>query len=563
MGPLSTRQTNAKRYHYRTGSMVIIAIVALAFYALNLLSPEYHDDFIYKFMFVNGGVDYTSPIHSLSDIFCSQIEHYHAVNGRSIVHSLVQLFSGILGKQVFNILNVIVFVVFIGLLMRNIKQRSQLLAIFITLALTLLMPRFKDTFLWMTGGVNYLWSATAALAFLMLYENRKTRPADKSLIWLLPLSFALGWSHEGITLPLACSPILLSLPTVKKNYHYQGLWLALAFLAGACMIVFAPGTIARTDTAAEGFSASSIGLKIINGFSVLGELKIIYIAVVLWVLLWLKNRRMAREVFTDNVHLPLAALLSAGIVFAAGMASPRTAFGLELFSMVFALRVVDKALPLLNEKAIKWCSIGLAIGLTVFYGLLLYHTIPSWQESQRLANLIEHNSDGIIGTQEYDAGIFNQYIGTMISRDATANAINYNPQSWPKSIAATYHRDSLMFLPQAFLDDLKAHPERFKELDKDTPFEFYVKLIDECAAIEEVRFMLSPTDFSTLPFLFRPIARKMNRYKQNVFTTEQWTTIHLYGQRYLFIKKNHNLDSRVKDVEIIESTHPTTNNAAE
>ena len=140
----------------------MMIVVALAFFVLNVFTPLYHDDFVYKFMFEDGTVNYDHPIQSVGDIFLSQVEHYHSVNGRSIVHFLVQLFTGLLGKQVFNIFNVIVFCIFICLLHRHFGKRSGWQGLgptVLILALVLLLPRFKDTFLWMTGSINYLWSA--------------------------------------------------------------------------------------------------------------------------------------------------------------------------------------------------------------------------------------------------------------------------------------------------------------------------------------------------------------------------------------------------------------------
>ena len=83
--------------------IIMMAIIAVAYGVLNFLTPLYHDDFVYKFMFEGGAVDYDHPIGSIGDIVASQVDHYTSVNGRSIVHFLVQLFTGLLGKTVFNL----------------------------------------------------------------------------------------------------------------------------------------------------------------------------------------------------------------------------------------------------------------------------------------------------------------------------------------------------------------------------------------------------------------------------------------------------------------------------
>lgn len=545
---------NDKKWSRANGAVVAIVLAAVAFYVLNLLSPEFHDDFVYKFMLVNGSVDYSRPVNSLADVLRSQWEHYFVANGRSVVHVLVQVFTGLLGKQVFNVLNAVVFALFVYLLQNNVTRCSRdngFFAVAFTLLLVLLLPLFKDTFLWMTGSVNYLWSGTAVLFFLSIYESRGHLlvKGNRVVVWMLPLALLMGWTHEGISLPLAVSLLVLNLLDFKRSRQSWGFWLTVAFLVGACITAFAPGNLVRSS-ASGGFALSTLGLKVLNGITVFGHLKIVYLAILLTTVLWFVNWSLARNVLRQNRHLLLAMLLSVGIVLVAGLTSQRTAFGLELFSMIFVLRLVGQWSACCKGKTLNWCAMALSVLLIGFYALLLSHTIPTWQETQRLIAQIECNEDGIIGTREHDAGVCSSFVRTMISNDAARNAINYDSQGWPLSIAATYHRDSLVFLPQAFLDDLVAHAERFERLDFNSPFEFFVQRIDDPASVSGVAFLLSPTDFASLPFFFRPIARHMNKYTASEVVSDKWATVKLFGRNYLLIKKDHDLDSRLIDIRI-------------
>ena len=566
--------------------IIMMAIIAVAYGVLNFLTPLYHDDFVYKFMFEGGAVNYDHPIRSIGDIIASQVDHYTSVNGRSIVHFLVQLFTGLLGKTVFNLFNVIVFCTFIYLLKRQSIGGKRLegdarfcVSTLVILVLVLLMPRFKDTFLWMTGSINYLWSATAALGFLLIYEKRREQAMDWSLLPMLLVAFLLGWTHEGITLPLAASLVLINLFSLKQSHgREQGLWLALAYLAGGCVIALAPGTIARSGMGG-GLTPSILGLKVITGFVVLAKLRIIYLALLATAIAWFTRRDVAKLVLKRNSYLILAMFLSLGIVFTSGLESSRTAFGLELFAMIYLLCllaewwgdhcrdtkscaskgqqsiscVTEGKRPRQGEALQRLGNIVLTIGLIAFYALLLRHTIASWQESQRLISQIERTTDGIIGTREHDAGIFSSHICTMLSLDSTVNAMNYDPHGWPASIAATYHRDSLVFQPQAFLDDLKAQPRRYDSLSLDMPYEFYVQRIHDDAVIKQVDFLLESNDFSEIPIVFRPIARRMNRYTDTTVTTSKWVTLSLYGRRYLLIKRDHQLAHRLKAIRILDN----------
>ena len=575
---ISATPTASNKRYFGYNGIIMMAIVAVAFGVLNFLTPQYHDDFVYKFMFEGGSVNYDHPVKSIGDIVASQVEHYHSVNGRSIVHFLVQLFTGLLGKTVFNLFNVIVFCAFIFLLKKQSTGSTRqggdakfCVSTLVILVLVLLMPRFKDTFLWMTGSINYLWSATATLGFLLIYEKIRERAMDWSLLPMLIVAFLLGWTHEGITLPLAASLVLINLFSLKQSRgREQGLWLALAYLAGGCMIALAPGTIARS-VMGGGLAPSALGLKVITGFVVLAKLRIVYLALLATAIAWFVRRDTAKQIIRHNSYLILAMFLSLGIVFASGLESSRTAFGLELFAMIYLLRLLSKwwgdhcrdakscvskgrqsiSCVSKGSKVLRyWCNIGLTIGLVIFYALLLRHTIASWQESQRLIAQIERTTDGIIGTREHDAGIFSSHICTMLSLDSTVNAMNYDPHGWPASIAATYHRDSLVFLPQAFLDELKTQPGRYDTLSLATPYEFYVQRIEDDAVIKQVDFLLEPNDFSDIPIVFSPIARRMNRYTDTTVTTSKWVTISLYGRRYLLIKRDHQLAHRLKAIRV-------------
>ena len=534
---------------------IIIGVVVVAFAVLNFLTPEYHDDFVYKFMFEDGSVNYDHPIKTFRDIFVSQIEHYKIANGRSIVHFMVQFFTSLRDKSVFNIFNALVLGLFIWLINRPFhradRARCRLTGLALSLALVLLMPRFKDTFLWMTGSINYLWSATAALVFLFIYEKRREEACGGNTLPLIGAAFLLGWTHEGITLPLGAALVCNHFFHLgKMQVKGQGLWLILAYLAGGCVIALAPGTISRSGMNGT-VSATTLGLKVIAGLTVLGKLRIVYLALLVSVIEWFRHRNIIKQVMDRDGYLLLAALLACGIVIISGLESTRTAFGVELFSLIYLLRLAGELIPLMHTATVRWCGIGLTIGLVVFYGLLLRHTIPSWQESQRLIAQIERTKNGIIGTNEHHASGFSSFICTMLSPDSTVNAMNYDPNGWSLSIAATYQRDSLVFLPQAFLEDLQAHPEHYESLDRNPSFEFFVQRIDGHTTINGVQFLLAPNDFSDIPFLFRPIAKRMGRYTDTAVTSEKWVTIWLYGQRYLFIKRDHTFDKRLIDIHII------------
>ena len=534
-------------------TFAVMATAAIAFYVHNVLSAEYSDDFMYKYVLNNGLPDYAQPIKNISDIIKSQIDHYFTWNGRTMTHIMVQFVTGLLGKNIFNLLNTVIFCLFVFLLKCNFTNKGNYnpFAYILVITLILLLPEPNLTFLWMTGSINYLWTATIALCFIKLIETLGHRPFNIRYVLLLILVFIMGWTHEGITFPLAFSMIIVYSVNIKRNIKSMGFWMAVLFMLGACMSAFSPATAARSGVTGS-MTVNALALRALTGFVLLSKLHIIYITIIVMIILWLKQRTLLKTLVRENAFLLLATIPALGIVFASGFKSPRPAFGLEFYCLIFLLRMIGRIVEYYNPKTLNKIGVAMFIGVSLFYGFVLYHAIPSWQETQHLISQIKNNKNGIIGTNEHDSGIFSVFIRTMIMEDNNRHAMYYDSHDPnPQNIAAYFHCDSLIFLPQDFLDELKSNPNKFEDFDMDSPYEFFIKRIAN-EQVDSVVWQLKPTDFSKMPFFYRPIAKRLGRYVSKHSDCEYWNIIYLYGQRYLIVKKDHDWDQRRKGILVIE-----------
>ena len=84
-----------------------LALTAAAFFALNCMTPFYADD--YSYMFTYAADAPKARITNLYELWLSQLNHYKVMNGRAVVHTLVQLFLMGEGRMLFNICNTLVF----------------------------------------------------------------------------------------------------------------------------------------------------------------------------------------------------------------------------------------------------------------------------------------------------------------------------------------------------------------------------------------------------------------------------------------------------------------------
>ena len=124
----------------RWGILLGLAAVAAAFYALNLLTCLYADDYSYTYTFAVTEGKYR--ISNLYELFLSQLNHYQVMNGRTVVHTAA-------------------FVALGCLIYRNGYGKSGELrpaVLFCVFALLwVVTPAFGESFLWLVGSCNYLF----------------------------------------------------------------------------------------------------------------------------------------------------------------------------------------------------------------------------------------------------------------------------------------------------------------------------------------------------------------------------------------------------------------------
>ena len=195
----SARETG-KRLLWFGGLFAVYAATLLA----NYLTPYMADDFRYMFHVGTG-----ERIASLGDVIGSQAAHYFQWGGRSVAHSLAQIFLALPSKVWFDVCSALVLSAFMLLLYKHsVGDKGgfcPLLLVFPPLLwFTLPVTLFGQCLLWLTGACNYLWTGCLILAFLLPYRRlfdpsvvlSSTRIAFKAAGMLL-LGLAAGWCNEN------------------------------------------------------------------------------------------------------------------------------------------------------------------------------------------------------------------------------------------------------------------------------------------------------------------------------------------------------------------------------
>lgn len=288
-------------------------LLFIMFLLLNIFSPEYMDDYQYKYQFINGAADVNYPIENLRDICFSQIEHYKVFNGRSIVHWIVQLFTGILGKNVFNIMNSFVFLSFCFLLSKvSLKIITAYSVVVVSFFAIFLLPNFKDSFLWISGSVNYLWTSFVILIYLYILKSLSQEHISVKYCLLGSFMIFFGWTHEGIAFPLAISSTFYFF--FKRSYRFSAATpFAFFFLLGALFCTFSPATMSRGGLD-SGLSLMIIIQKIITGLMLIFKLKA-FLLMTFVLLIALYRKKDVLKLVKENVIIVGAIIVSLGVVF--------------------------------------------------------------------------------------------------------------------------------------------------------------------------------------------------------------------------------------------------------
>lgn len=239
--------TRAKRLTFAA-----LVMIGVAFYVLNVLTPLYADDYSYLYTFIY--TDHKFRITNLSQLFYSQLNHYMVMNGRTVAHTLAQMFL-MWGKPVFNVVNTVTFLVLgwaMQALMTGRKTFRLSLFLFSMAMLWFFTPAFGQDFLWLTACCTYLYSVLFILLYMISFRRAcagESKGGVIRAILFFPFGVLAGWSSENAALAMlvmvACFLIVLRMDRRPlKGWMFTGL---AGNLAGLALLLLAPGQSVRLE----------------------------------------------------------------------------------------------------------------------------------------------------------------------------------------------------------------------------------------------------------------------------------------------------------------------------
>ena len=318
------------------GAYIVFLIVIGGFvFLFNKWTPLFCDDWIYNFIYGT-----QTQIQSLSDVVYSQYIHYFKVNGRLFPHFFIQLFDGLLGKGIFNIVNTLFFVAFLVLLSYTLKDAFKSFFVSSVLALIfifLLLPGFNNCFLWLSGSCNYLWVAVSL--FNILLNRSSFHP------YLYPLLFIFGvicgWSNEALALGLGAGYFIYYV-LHRDKLCVSRIILLLGFYFGLLFLVISPGSIHRAiGLGVERISVTETVHNMLSALFSMTNIRIFPCLLIALLVFAFIDRKEAVVFIRSNIVLVTSIIVTFIFILWTQHDSDQSRFGFELFSLILLLRLIS------------------------------------------------------------------------------------------------------------------------------------------------------------------------------------------------------------------------------
>lgn len=511
--------------------LFFIAGVCITFCFMMFCTPYYSDDFHYNLI-----TGTSEKVRSLGDILTSQYYHYLLVNGRFVPHFFIQLFDGLWGKPLFNIVNTLFFGAF-GLLLSDVTGRHRIVLYLLSLALVVLfMPGFCRVFLWMSGACNYLWVAVLLLSFHKLMGQDHFNPYSYPFLFLYGI--ICGWTNEALIVGFLAG-YLFQFVLYRENWTLHRIILLVGMIIGSLFLVLSPGSIHRFfDGNGGGFSLGGFFHQLFSSLLAMRNLRFFpAIIIILTIAAFLK--KTPPLFYKDNLIWVVAACISFIFVLLTRHQTAHSRFGIELFSLVLILRFWDcfhipRILPVITGTAA--CFV---LSQTLYYSYLNY------QEFKCCVFQIKNNTTNIIETNEVQhPPYFDRLVLKFIPSE---HDDYYSLQNF--EIETFFGKDHLIFLPHRFMERLRSNVDSFHDFEVTNDLPFYAKQTDSCTFSRAV-FHLAPPNKASIPLVFRPFADKMERYSAKQIETDKISVIALPQGHYVFVMKNRMIESRVERISL-------------
>jgi hypothetical protein len=486
--------------------IAIFALFTIIYYLFTAYKVKEGDGVEYAFM-VPESVE-TNPyqyVENLSDIWQSQCTHYQVVNGRFLLHFVVQIYCGLLPYQAFAISNAVMFLLMALLLAKlmriDLRECRNALCVNCIAFLSICHTSFDAA-----HQIGYLWSTVAMLCFLVMYRNMQWY-RWLAVVGAVVASLLIGSLHEAFAIPI-CALLIVDCCRNRGRLSAQQYAMAIAFGIGALITIAAPGNYVRLSTfktTAIWMAPMQFAINLLMGWALL-------------ILLLIKrfDRRLPKpqrriRAFIRREWVLFTAILVAMMAFAiSGVVYRQAVQGINFLFVLLILKV-------LREYRLSkfWMVMYMLITVVTIYEVAVEYNICNrkYAEVQRQ---YYGSKDGIV--------VLPQPLYGEEFRRAEVLCI---PYTW---VARVKDRTA---------PDLHIYPEGLKEVPDDCDTTFLRDLGNETWLM--VNSKSHPRTFTLAKYIFGiKITQHTVDFSSNalglVKETDKWTAVAYYNEHKMFFK---------------------------
>lgn len=518
-------------HHTRRSPVAYSFVAAVLFYILNVLTPyTLSDDILYKCVWQYSEQAPKLPLHSFSDLVQSQWVHYHVVNGRIWVHTLVQLFAGFLGKDVYNLCQATFFFLFIRLaasLITDQQQDRRYASVCFLFAVFILIPCFSNEFLWFVAGFNYLWVSVVVLAFLLRFK------AEKFSALTACLALLAGSSHEGIALSLSFASLVWLYDHRRTAAHSPQAIYILLLIASTVLCVYPPLVINRAGLTVENLPGI-VHMRLLKLASALIQFRTVYLFSLLMLGLGWKRKTALKAHIARHRYLYITFLTALLLTLASGSTETRALFFPEWLSALLLVSLItDRNIGCHRLPLILPTLIMLAV-----YVPAVVLSIRNYRNYVFIERQLHQPGSTVISVRQIHkfrnpllSYIFTNYVREPVRFGINEQAQGFDPgNEYVRCAEALYGKPQLCFLPEELARLMKNHSRRLVRPVRNNLAEIAVVEIPRHQKHHPLVLPLRPEPPDTLPFV-----RRLTTYAGNTYDIPdgKYAVITLSGHHYL------------------------------
>ena len=379
---------------YRGINVLLLCCVLVQFFLLNQYTFWFSDDYSMGYDERFGG-----QISSLSSAFELASDYYKNWGGSFVIFFVQTLLCGVIpDKLVFNIINTILFGLFIFFSSRLIHKERQDLSVLFFALFWFCCPSPHETLFWVVGSTAYLWTCTAALVFLTIilqYDIRRWR-------WPLGvLAIFLAWTNIISSASICGAFVVITLWNIHKNgcAHISTVvssstfpvWMG--FFIGACLLIFAPGNFCRQKAMYGDFeTVHDLLVYCINAcLMTFRAYRAVYLVIICLAVMFWRDRTRWWSFVQSNAVLLLSLAWSAVAFSFIFRPEPRAAFFSETIATIIIVKILQEYC---SKKTIARISAVMFIAFCADYAIALREAHNQYdRHEQVIADLCQNDGD--------------------------------------------------------------------------------------------------------------------------------------------------------------------------